>query len=327
LRDSVALDINASTNWITRFLFSTALQRHGYPAAQIELNRHLIALAPHDSLTHYVLQNMANSWAARGAWDSTLVAFDHWVAADHRGSVEPGVLPLIYQIVVAGAWLGGLDTARAADRRATAVKYIRGLPPGSVATMKEESRVAWADGMLAVLRRDRRELADARVRLRHSGAKSAPFMERSLAGIELELTGAKQAAAESLAALDLSATGDEISSPHDPYARSITHLAASRLLLAQGDTSRALKLLVWHEASVPYSAEPFRSQLFAGLAYYELARIEEAQGRHDLARGHYEQFLRRYDLPAPSHQYLVDEAKAALGRLSQETVQTEGADH
>jgi len=53
-------------------------------------------------------------------------------------------------------------------------------------------------------------------------------------------------------------------------------------------------------------------QLFAPFAYYELARIEEAQGRHDLARGHYEQFLRRYDLPGPSHRFLVDEAKVIL---------------
>ena len=118
-----------------------------------------------------------------------------------------------------------------------------------------------------------------------------------------------------------------VASPPGFGVPSITHLEASRLLLEQGDTSRAVKLLVWHEADIPLSAAPPRSQMFAGLAYYELARIEEAQGRHDLARGHYEQFLRRYDLPAPSHQYLVDGAKAALGRLSQEPVQTEGADH
>ena len=66
--------------------------------------------------------------------------------------------------------------------------------------------MAWADGMLAVLRRDLRGLAEARARLQQSGGTEAPFMERSLAGFELELRGAKQAAAESLAALDLAAT-------------------------------------------------------------------------------------------------------------------------
>ena len=77
-----------------------------------------------------------------------------------------------------------------------------------------------------------------------------------------------------------------------------------------------MKLLFWHQAYVPTSFEPFRSQLFAGLAYYELAQIEEAQGRTDLARDHYQQFLRRYDMPPPAHQYLVDEANAALRRLA-----------
>ncbi|HSE68367.1 MAG TPA: tetratricopeptide repeat protein, partial [Gemmatimonadales bacterium] len=102
----------------------------------------------------------------------------------------------------------------------------------------------------------------------------------------------------------------------------ITHLEASRLLLEQGDTSRAMKLLVWHEADIPGSAEPPRTQMFAGLAYYELARIEEAQGRTDLARDHYQQFLRRYDMPPPAHQHLVDEANAALRRLSGEQRKT-----
>ncbi len=169
---------------------------------------------------------------------------------------------------------------------------------------------------LPVLRRDGRGLADARARVHLSGDREAPFMARSLAGFELELSGAKRAAAESLAALDLAATGSEISARHDAYARSITHLEASRLLLEQGDTTRALKLLVWHEASIPASPEPFRSQQFAALAYYELARIEEAQGRTDLARDHYQQFLRRYDMPPPAHQHLVDEANAALRRLA-----------
>jgi hypothetical protein len=219
-------------------------------------------------------------------------------------------------MAVAGAWLGGLDPARAAERRAAAVDYLDGLPPGSGDAEVANARVAWADGMLAVLRRDRVGLAGARTRLRRSGDSRAPFMERSLAGFALELQGSKQAATESLAALDLGATDGEIAGPHDPYARSVTHLAASRLLLAQGDTSRAVQLLVWHQAWVPGSAESAHSQMFAPLAYYELARIEEAQGRNDLARDHYEQFLRRYDLPRPAHQRLVDEAKASLRKLN-----------
>ncbi len=152
-------------------------------------------------------------------------------------------------------------------------------------------------------------------RVRQSGYESTAYLERSLAGFELELRGAKQAAAESLAALDFAATDCRITN-HVPYVRSISHLAASRLLLEQADTSRALRLLFWHEASLPLSMEKPRSQLFAALAYYELARIEDAQGKSDLALDHYQQFLRRYDMPPPAHQHMVDEANAALRRLA-----------
>ena len=269
-------------------------------------------------LRDYVWEGMANSWAARGAWDSTLVAFDHWVAADHRGTVEPGILPLIYQMAVAGAWLGGLDTARAADRRAAAVKYLRGLPPDSAAAKKPEARVAWADGMLAVLRRDLRGLAEARSRLQQSGGQGSPvhgaLPRRLRTGTHGSEAGGRRVARGPRPSATLPSDGDTIRTPGPSLI-----WQASRLLLEQGDTSRALKLLFWHEAHVPKSAEPFRSQLFAGLAYYELARIEEAQGKNDLARDHYEQFLRRYDMPPPAHQHLVDEAKAALRGLTART--------
>jgi tetratricopeptide (TPR) repeat protein len=314
LRDSFAGLVAGSTNWVARVSGSSRLNTAGYPAAQIDLNRRILQLAPHDSLTHYVWEFTSNTWAARGAWDSVLVAYDHWAAADRRGAKDPGVLPLMYQAAVAGAWLGGLDTGRAAARRAPAVEYLLSVPPGSSAAKKQAARVAWADGMLALLRRDLHGLAQARLQLRQVEGITAEFSERSLAGLELELRGSKEAAAESLAALDLAATDSIVGEPHDPYARSITHLAASRLMLEQGDTTRAVKLLAWHEAGIPASPEPLRWQMFAGLAYYELARIEEAQGRADLAREHYRQFLRRYDFPPPAHQHLVDSAKAALAR-------------
>jgi hypothetical protein len=71
--------------------------------------------------------------------------------------------------------------------------------------------------------------------------------------------------------------------------------------------------LTWHEAKL---GEEFQFQVFAPVAYYELARIEEAQGRTEQARDHYQQFLRRYDMAPPAHQHLVDEANAALRRLA-----------
>jgi len=53
----------------------------------------------------------------------------------------------------------------------------------------------------------------------------------------------------------------------------------------------------------------------AALAYFERARIEEAQGRLDSAREHYRQFLRRYDAPGLALRHVVEEASAALARL------------
>ncbi len=55
-----------------------------------------------------------------------------------------------------------------------------------------------------------------------------------------------------------------------------------------------------------------------GLAYLELARIEEAGGSAPVARDYYEQFLRRYDMPVEAHQEMVEEAKAAYERLGGE---------
>ena len=74
-------------------------------------------------------------------------------------------------------------------------------------------------------------------------------------------------------------------------------------------------MLTWHEADL-VGPDKFLFQVFAPVAYYELARIEEAQSRNEQARDHYQQFLRRYDMAPPAHQHLVDEANAALRKLS-----------
>jgi hypothetical protein len=47
-----------------------------------------------------------------------------------------------------------------------------------------------------------------------------------------------------------------------------------------------------------------------------LARVEEAQRDTLRAMEHYQQFLKHYDSPMPAQRHLVDEAEAALMRLS-----------
>jgi serine/threonine protein kinase len=281
----------------------------GFPAAQIEFNLRMLKLVSGGSFARRAWRGIAYAWVVRGAWDSALVALDRSAAAspDEASAVDT------YRLAVVGAWLGALDAAQATGRRAAAVKYLGGLPlDDSTSAHDGRASLAWADGMLAVLRQDQHGLATARRSVQQSGAESADFMNRSLAAFEMNLQGATRQAADSLAALDLAASETELLGPRDPYARSIDHLQGSRWLLQLGDTSRAVRLLTWHEADW----DRLVFQLFAPLAYYELARIEEAQGLNDLAREHYLQFLRRYDTPVPDHQHLVDEAKAALRKLN-----------
>ncbi len=74
------------------------------------MNRRLFALDPHGPYAGLTWRGTAFAWASRGAWDSALVAWDRFAAAGPDTHLESR----IYQLAVAGAWLGGLDTARAA---------------------------------------------------------------------------------------------------------------------------------------------------------------------------------------------------------------------
>jgi hypothetical protein len=94
----------------------------------------------------------------------------------------------------------------------------------------------------------------------------------------------------------------------------IHRLAAAEWLLASGDTTQAARLLTWIDGDFAVALDatgPIRA-----LVELERGRIDEARGRVQLARAHYRQFLIRYDMPVPAHRHLVEEARAAIGRLS-----------
>jgi hypothetical protein len=94
----------------------------------------------------------------------------------------------------------------------------------------------------------------------------------------------------------------------------VSRLAASQWLLASGDTAGSARLLTWVEADYgPGGAGKF---ILKGLAELQRARIEDARGHPALAQAHYRQFLTRYEMPMPAHRHLVEEATAALARLS-----------
>jgi hypothetical protein len=85
-----------------------------------------------------------------------------------------------------------------------------------------------------------------------------------------------------------------------------------------GDRPRARSVVT--ELQLPWFAARSRGDnelmsVVTGLAYLELARIEESRGQAAVARDYYEQFLRRYDMPVEALRPLVEEARAAYERL------------
>ena len=310
LLDSVVAQVAKANSPGSYYGGATFLASQGFPQAQIEFNRSLARHDPGARFAGIIGRGSALAWANRGEWDSAMVSMDAYARA--TVGEAPGVE--IYRFALIGASLGGLDTARARQRRVEAVRDLAVAHPEEVS--RQKAALAWSDGVLAFLQRDAASLATARAALRASGDSGAAFLDRSLAGLALELQGASRAAAESLATFDLTASHDSFGTPRDPFARSLDHLYGAQLLLLRGDTSRALRLLTWHEAMDGDREEGLTFQAYAPIAYLQMARIADAQGRVAEAREDYHQFLRRYDMPVPALRGMVDEADAALKRLS-----------
>ncbi|HTT69041.1 MAG TPA: serine/threonine-protein kinase [Gemmatimonadales bacterium] len=316
LLDSVARAVAASDSRQGNAFGAYALLAFGYPAAQSELDVLVLRRGPHSAFAPAFALTAAYSWVARGAWDSALVALDRYAESYPDRAAARGSAVEAYRLAAVGAWLSALDAQSAVQRRAAATLYVGGLADSSRAA-SQRAVLAWADGLLAVRRSDPNGLAAARGALRHNGATQAAFLDRSLRALGLTLGRSTRLAAESLAVIDERATEVELfaDSARDPLAVSVLHLAAASALLAVGDTGRARRALAWHEAWGPPGGG-VSGEFFAGLAYLKLAQIEEAQGHRDLAREHYGQLVRRYDMPVPALRHLVDEAQAALRRLS-----------
>jgi hypothetical protein len=182
--------------------------------------------------------------------------------------------------------------------------------------------VVWLDGVLAAHRGDHPALSAARAALRQAGPDGA-LLDQSLAAFELGLAGETRRAGQALAALEWRLAERPIfGSPREACLMAFDRLAASRWLLGAGDTAQAARLLTCHVAyDISYVAA-----VLGPLVYLELARIEDARGQVELARSHYELFLRRYDLPPARHPHLVREAALALDRLvGTRAINAEGA--
>jgi len=249
-------------------------------------------------------QVIANSWAARGAWDSALVAAGR-AARDNAGLATSlhG-----YRLAAVGVWLGAVEPSVAAvwrDRASAALDRMRPV---------DRAELAWIDGLLATARRDPATLAHARRTLQQTRADEVGLLDSSLAAFARELAGERRHALELLLALERDR--HHVSNSH-PYLTGVNRLTASRWLSAAGDASGAARLLTWHEAiGDPGPQALHANALLAPFAYLARARILEAQGQRGAARAHYERFLSSYDAPVPAHRRLVEEARAALARMA-----------
>jgi serine/threonine-protein kinase len=261
--------------------------------------------------------NAANGWAAVGAWDS---AFQH-IEALLKGSDATTALAA-YRLGVAGAWLGYVDAAAMKELRPLAERAARrtdGPPDPELPYLLAE--LSWLDGILAFVSNDIAGLRRARSDIPGNEDWVFSRFERSLAAFQLYLEGDRAAAADSLYSLEM-AVADEgelflwTSSNFEeiPVLRSLNRLAASRWLLAEGDSLRAEKLLYWHEA---WMIPSFKVSGFAaGLAYLELGRIHEGWGLLEGAREFYLHFLRTD--PIDDYAELRTEARAAVARIDEE---------
>jgi serine/threonine-protein kinase len=284
---------------------------YGYMPAQIQLElaaRRLPGSATGPTAWWY----LSSDWAMRGAWDSALVALERspGTSGIERWLGGPGLMR--YRMAVTAAWLGALPANEALRRREAAVAAVRNLP------VDRRAEVAWLDGMLAFSQRDTSGFTRARAALSGLRGVDSAWIA-SLNGFALALRGETDAAGDSLAALEWRRAdypGRSQRSHPGAALAALNRVAAARWLVAAADSVQAIRLLRWFEGYDVWGATSDADWNVGSLALAERARIEEGRGAAADAREDYERFLRTYDRPPPPHRQLVQDAKAALRRLT-----------
>ena len=102
LTDSAAHHAASTAMPRSAALEPTNALKAGFPAAQIENNRRVLTFGVDPEIAAAHLRSTALAWAARGAWDSALVAIDSAI------EVDPGPTSALeaYRLAVLGAWVG-----------------------------------------------------------------------------------------------------------------------------------------------------------------------------------------------------------------------------
>jgi len=289
--------------------FGVSMTQYGLGREQVQLSTAIIrrGASPSVAVAHQLA--LAVAQAQRGAWDSSLVAMDAFVA----GVPDPSAPLYAYRLAVIGAWLGALDPEAAVARRGAALRDSVSLPPAG------RAELAWLGGILAIATRDTNALGAARRALGAADSVTAPLLARSLAAFADALGGEPARAADSLVALERERAERGLSryrSDAHPFLTAVNRLAAARWLRESGRPGEAARLLTWHEAVlVPMRTTRQANAMVQGLAYLERARAAEALGRTELARDYYRRFFWHYDAPTALHRHLVEEATRAAARL------------
>jgi TolB-like protein len=281
------------------------------PATQIRFTqrvlRHGVSPARADGFRTFVPM----MWAARGAWDSALALLDETADTD---SLYPRGLQS-YGLAVLGTWLGAIPPGEARTRRPAAAKAAAAASTRLARYLNKE--LAWLDGIEAMSRGDTAALVSAAAAVHAAGDTLGDSLRDRIVDLSpyvLALRGDRSTAGRRLAEVEWKAAdrNPNMGPGVYPLLRVISRTAAADWLLQSGDTAQATQLLLYREAFMG----PFWEKLAVlPLLAFRQAQIEEARGQWALARRDYTSFLICYDMPPPPHLRLVEEARAALGRL------------
>jgi serine/threonine-protein kinase len=295
------------------------LRISGVPDLAIDLMGRISSSEADPEQTADLRLQKALAWADRGAWDSVMVELREILELKCKYcELNP------YWYAAVGEWLGALAPGSADGFRPSAVSRLQQWGDECF------DCVIWlasVDGLVAFARRDPYLLRDALHRVESVPFDArleqiAAYVARSLRAADLELSGDRREAGDSLYALVRdSQYPPRVDGDGYGHTEAFNRLSAARWLRGAGDWPKARSVVT--ELQRPWFAARHWDDnelvlIVSGLGYLELARIAEIGGSATMARDYYEQFLRRYDMPVEAHRPMVEEARAAYERLGGE---------
>jgi DNA-binding SARP family transcriptional activator len=231
----------------------------GFPAKQIQVNRAVRERTTNAALAAALWRGEALAWAARGAWDATLVAADQWVlaATGTGGRAELDA----YRLAIAAAMLGAVPAAEARRRRSSAASAIARWSTGSAAdcdTMLLDSAALAAGRDGGPLR------CESQVRQATYQRIDLAWLDGLLAYLENEPSGIRSArrALSADPAEDGQVAGPVVS-PWDSLSRPMLDRSLAALLLdAAGDREGAAREMVAVEMDIANHLAPDQVSMF-----------------------------------------------------------------